>query len=308
MKVICFNVYFSHKINCFVQKNQPLKVFMRFVVAVIWASSLIACSKKEENQSKKIAQVGDKVLYFSEISEVLPRKMPKNDSIDFVQRYREAWIRRQLLYKNAEKNAQVNENEINKRLEEYRYALITHEFEKQYIAKNFSDKVTDQEIKEFYEKNGKEFELRQNIVKAIFIKVPQNNKDKALLSKLMASEKPEDKQELLKYCNEKAVSYHLQDTTWIDFDELIRQTPLEGIPNKINFLKNNKFSEMKEGEFSYMLYLKEYKISEQNAPLEFVKDRIKSMILNERKTLLIKKLEDQLYKDAEKNKEFEIFE
>ncbi|MCU0436523.1 MAG: peptidylprolyl isomerase [Raineya sp.] len=280
---------------------------MRFVIAVIWASLLVACGKKDENQSKKIAQIGDKVLYYSEISEVMPRKLSKNDSLEFIQRYQENWIRRQLLYKNAEKNAKIDEKELNKKLEDYKYALITHEFEKQYVAKNFSEKITDQEIKDFYEKNGKEFELRQNIVRAIFIKIGQNNKDKELLSKLMASDKPEDKQELAKYCNEKAVSYHLQDSTWIDFDELTRQTPLEGIPNKINFLKNNKFSEMKEGEFSYVLYVKEYKISEQNAPLEFVKDRIKSMILNERKTLLIKKLEDQLYKDAEKNKEFEIF-
>jgi len=280
---------------------------MRFVVAIILAGLAVACGKKNENQSKKLAQVGEKVLYYSEISEVMPRKLSKNDSLEFIQRYREGWIRRQLLYKNAEKNATIDEKELQKRLDEYKYALISHEFEKQYVAKNFSDKVTDQEIKEFYEKNGKEFELRQNIVRAIFIKVQQNNNDKELLSKLMASDKAEDKQELAKYCNEKAVSYHLQDTTWIDFDELTRQTPLEGIPNKINFLKNNKFSEMKEGEFSYVLYLKEYKISEQNAPLEFVKDRIKSMILNERKTLLIKKLEDQLYKDAEKNKEFEIF-
>jgi hypothetical protein len=280
---------------------------MRFVITIILASLLVACGKKDENQSKKIAQIGDKVLYYSEISEVMPRKLSKNDSLDFIQRYRENWIRRQLLYKNAEKNAKIDEKELNKKLEDYKYALITHEFEKQYVAKNFSEKITDQEIKDFYEKNGKEFELRQNIVRATFIKVGQNNKDKELLSKLMASDKSEDKQELARYCNEKAVSYHLQDSTWIDFDELTRQTPLEDIPNKINFLKNNKFSEMKEGEFSYVLYVKEYKISEQNAPLEFVKDRIKSMILNERKTLLIKKLEDQLYKDAEKNKEFEIF-
>jgi PPIC-type PPIASE domain len=280
---------------------------MRFVIAVILAGFVVACGKKDENQSKKIAQIGDKVLYYSEISEVIPRKLSKNDSLDFIQRYRENWIRRQLLYKNAEKNAKIDEKELNKRLEDYKYALITHEFEKQYVTKNFSEKITDQEIKDFYEKNGKEFELRQNIVRAIFIKIGQNNKDKELLSKLMASDKSEDKQELAKYCNEKAVSYHLQDSTWIDFDELTRQTPLEDIPNKINFLKNNKFSEMKEAEFSYVLYVKEYKISEQNAPLEFVKDRIKSMILNERKTLLIKKLEDQLYKDAEKNKEFEIF-
>jgi len=268
----------------------------------------IACSPKEsKDSSKKIAQIGESVLYFSEISSVIPSKISPEDSLNFVENYRDNWIRRQILYKNALKNTKIDEKEIPKRLDDYKYALITHEFEKQYISKNFSDKISEEEIKKFHENNIKEFELKQNIVKALFIKISSDSKLKNELVKLMGSEQAKDRVELQQLCAEKAVSYYLQDTVWVDFDELTKQTPLEAIPNKISFLKNNKLNETSEAGYSYLLYIKEYKISEQNSPLEFVRERIKAMILNQRKALLIKKLEEELYKEAKKNKEFQVF-
>lgn len=269
--------------------------------------SLNACSNKTEDKGKKIAQIADKILYLSEIQEVMPQQIKGKDSLEFIRTYVEKWIRKQLLFQEAEKNAKINEADLQKRLEEYKYALLTYEFEKQYVSQHFSDKVSEEEIKEFYEKNSQEFELRQNIVKAIFIKIDAKSQEKEKFIELMLSKEANAKEELSQLCNEKAVSYYLQDSTWIDFDELIRLTPFEGIPNKINFLKNNRFSQMQEGDFVYLLQVKEYKISEQISPLEFVKERIRSMILNQRKVTLIKKLEDELYKNAKKNKKFEIF-
>jgi len=279
----------------------------RYISFFVLFFTLLACQKQEKNEGKKLAQLDDKILYLSEVKAIMPTQLKEKDSAEFIERYTENWLRKQLLYREAAKNAPIDETELQKRLEEYKYALLTHEFEKQYVAKHFSDKVSDQEIKEFYEKNSQEFELRQNIVKAVFIKLDAKSKEKENFIELMKSEKDEAKEELLQLCNEKAVSYYLQDTTWIDFDELVRLTPFEGVPNKVNFLKNNKFSQMQDGDFVYLLQIKEYKISEQTSPLEFVKERIRSMILNQRKTTLIKKLEDELYKNAQKNKEFQIF-
>ena len=283
---------------------------LQFIKYIFVFSSLFAvssCQNKSKNEGKKVAQLGEKTLYLSEIKAIMPSKIKEKDSIEFVERYVEAWIRKQLLYQEASKNAQIDESDLQRRLEEYKYALLSHEFEKQYVTKNFSDKISEEEIKEFYEKNSQEFELRQNIVKAIFIKLDAKSKEKDGFIKLLSSNKTEDQEELLQLCNEKAASYYLQDTTWIDFDELVRLTPFEGVPNKISFLKNNRFSQMQEGDFVYLLQIKEYKISEQTSPLEFVKERIRSMILNQRKATLIKKLEDELYKNAKKNKEFQVF-
>lgn len=280
-----------------------------YVLIVFFCSCCFSCRKHhKEIKSRKLAQVDNKELFYDEVKAVMPAKMSPQDSADFVERYVNSWIRKQLLYQKAEQEAKIDETELQQRLEEYRFALLTHEFEKQYIAQRISDTVSEQEVKDFYEKNKQEFELKQNIVKAVFIKLIKTEASQVeKIKKMMLSEKVEDKDELLRFCTEKAVSYYLQDSVWIDFDELTQFTPFESIPNKINFLKNNKISQINEKEYIYILAIKDYKISEQIAPLEFVKDRIRSMILNQRKTLLIKQLEDNLYKEAQKNKRFQIF-
>lgn len=280
-----------------------------YVLIVFFCSCCFSCRKHhKEIKSRKLAQVDNKELFYDEVKAVMPAKMSPQDSADFVERYVNSWIRKQLLYQKAEQEAKIDETELQQRLEEYRFALLTHEFEKQYIAQRISDTVSEQEVKDFYEKNKQEFELKQNIVKAVFIKLIKTEASQVEnIKKMMLSEKAEDKDELLRFCTEKAVSYYLQDSVWIDFDELTQFTPFESIPNKISFLKNNKISQINEREYIYILAIKDYKISEQIAPLEFVKDRIRNMILNQRKALLIKQLEDNLYKEAQKNKRFQIF-
>ncbi|MDW8295595.1 MAG: peptidylprolyl isomerase [Raineya sp.] len=284
-----------------------MKILQNLIKCSLSLLLALACSEKKDlSQGKKLAQVGKQELFFAEVKSAMPPQINSQDSAEFVTRYVENWIRKQLLYQKAEKEVKINEKELQKRLDEYRFALLTYEFEKQYVAKKFSDSISEQEIKDFYEKNKQEFELRQNIVKAIFIKVSKTAEIEKL-KKLMLSDMSEDKNELLQFCNEKAISYYLKDSVWIDFDELTQLTPFESIPNKVNFLKNNKISQMQDGDFVYILAIKDYKISEQISPLEFVRERIKSMILNQRKTLLIKQLEDELYKEAQKNKSFQIF-
>jgi hypothetical protein len=43
------------------------------------------------------------------------------------------------------------------------------------------------------------------------------------------------------------------------------------------------------------------------SPLEFVKEDIKNIILNKRKVELARKLEDDVYENAAKRKDFEVF-
>jgi len=43
------------------------------------------------------------------------------------------------------------------------------------------------------------------------------------------------------------------------------------------------------------------------SPLEFVLQDIKNIILNKRKVELAKKLEDEVYENAAKRKDFEVF-
>jgi hypothetical protein len=103
------------------------------------------------------------------------------------------------------------------------------------------------------------------------------------------------------------VAYHISDSTWMIFDELVRNSPLVEIPNKVQFLKTNPYYEDEDDNYLYYLKVDEYRISDNVSPLEFVRDEITNIILNKRKVELAKKLEDEVYNHALDRKEFEVF-
>jgi hypothetical protein len=50
-----------------------------------------------------------------------------------------------------------------------------------------------------------------------------------------------------------------------------------------------------------------YRISDNVSPIEFVKDDIRNLILNKRKVDLAKQLEEEVYNEAKKDDDFEIY-
>jgi hypothetical protein len=89
----------------------------------------------------------------------------------------------------------------------------------------------------------------------------------------------------------------------MDFESLISNTPFREMPNKTQFLKQNTFAENTDEEGIYLLDIDSYKIASQTSPLSFVRNQVRDVILNQRRTALIRSLEQQVYKEAkEKNK------
>jgi len=117
-----------------------------------------------------------------------------------------------------------------------------------------------------------------------------------------------DQNELKSYCLSFSTAYHLSDSAWMVFDELVKNSPLAEIPNKIQFLKANRYYETSDDGYLYFLKVAKYRISDNISPLEFVKDDIRNIILNKRKVELAKKLEDEVYNKAVREKEFEVFQ
>ncbi len=85
-------------------------------------------------------------------------------------------------------------------------------------------------------------------------------------------------------------------------------TPLINEPNKVGLLRGNKFIEVSDDNFTYYFKILQYKISDQESPLEFVKDEIRKIIINKRKVELAAKLENDVYNRAKENDDFEIFD
>lgn len=254
-----------------------------------------------------VARVNNTYLYKDELAGIVSNGSSRDDSVSRIQSYVNSWIRKQLLIQEATRKMDINEAAVERKILDYRYSIIAYEYQNSYIKQHLDTVVADADIEEYYKNNIDNFVLKQNIVKATYIKVPKSAPRTQRIKELMFSEKEEDRNELKSYCLSFSAAHHLVDTAWIAFDELVRNSPMIEIPNKIEFLKSNPYYEASDANYLFFLKVNEYRVSDNVSPLEFVKDEIRNILLNKRKVELAKKLEDDVYREAEGNKDFEIY-
>lgn len=286
----------------------------RFLLYLLLSSLFVGCDfirmKKngfgESEDRDAVARVNNTFLYQDELMGIAALGSSKEDSAARVEAYIDSWIRKELLIQEAARKININEAEVERKILDYRYSIIAYEYQSYYIKQNLDTVFDEAEIKAYYENNIDNFILKQNIVRATFIKVPKNAPKMNKLKDWIYSQDEEDRQSLKSYCLSFSVAYHLSDSTWMIFDDLVRNSPLMEIPNKVQFLKSNPYFETEDENYLYFLKVDEYRISDNVSPLEFVTDEIKNIILNKRKVELAKKLEDEVYENALEDKDFEI--
>jgi hypothetical protein len=292
---------------------RPLNMSRLFVlfVSLVLLSSCDLIKRKKENESgterPAVARVDETYLYLDELSGIVPPGTPSEDSLSRTEAYVNSWIRKQLLIRQAGRQIDINKAEVERKLLDYRYSLIAYEYQTYYIKQNLDTVIAPGTIEQYYKDHIDNFVLKQNIVRATFIKVPQTAPRTKKIKDLIFSDREKDRDELKSYCLSFAAAYHLSDSAWMQFDELVRASPLVEMPDKVQFLKRNPYYETSDEAYLYFLKVDEYRISDNVSPLQFVRDDIANIILNKRKVELAKRLDDEVFSNAQQNNEFEIF-
>jgi hypothetical protein len=279
------------------------------VILILSACDLIQMKKQEKADAarKPIARVHNSFLYLDDLDNLVNPGMAKSDSITRVEAYIDNWTRKQLMINEALRKINIDEAEVERKILDYRYSLIGYEYQTYYLKQNLNTTVAEEELQKYYENNLDNFLLKQNIIRGTFIKVSKSAPRTNKIQEMILSKKESDKKDLKSYCLSFSSAYHLSDSTWVVFDDLVKNSPMAEIPNKIQFLQKNPFYETSDNDFLYFIKIDAYRISDDVSPLEFVKDDIKNIILNKRKVELAKRLEEEVYENAVKNKDFEIY-
>ncbi len=254
-----------------------------------------------------IARVHNHYLYLRDVEGLVDRSTSSEDSASRVKRYVNSWVKKQLLIDEAATKINFNEAEIERKILDYRYSLMGYEYQSYYINQHLNKNITDDEILEYYEQNLDNFPLKQNVIRGKFIKVPIEAPKINQVKNWIKSVKPEDLENLREYCLTYATMYSLEDSVWLNFDEIIKNTPLAELPNKVDFLKKTRYTEFGDEESLFFLKIDEYKISDNISPLDVVRDQIKNILINKRKVELARNLKEDVYEKAKKNNEFEIY-
>ena len=258
---------------------------------------LSACQVQQEEEGEVIASAYEFKLYLSDLECDIPDGLHGNDSLLFVQNYINRWMQEKVILHSSLENLNDEDKQLEDKVEKYRNSLLIYNYHKRFIQQNLDTIVSDQEVNEYYQSHLKDFELKDNIVKVMFIKLDKESKNINEVKKLMKSNLPEDRDKIKDLADRVAVNYFLDDEAWLLFDDLLKEVPIKTY-NQESFLKNNTFFSIDDSLYTTLVKINGFQIKNSVSPLSFEYDRISSIILNKRKLMLITRLENDLMERA----------
>ena len=278
----------------------------KYGLILLMLTTVTSCSNSGDSTKKVIAEVGDKKLYQADVNDIIPAGIEMEDSVVMADDYIRKWVKKELLIQKAEDNLTSEQKNVNKELEEYRNSLITYKYKNELMKQRMDTTVTDEQISDYYREHSENFNLTRNIVKAIYIKIPKEYANPAQLKDLCSNTSDEGLAELREYCLQYAKGFDIFMDNWVDFEMVAKNIPKE-IDDPERFLQQNKWIEVEDSNYYYLVSVHNFKLKNEEAPMEYVKDNIKNLILNRRKIDFLKQLEDNVYKEGIRKNKFKIY-
>lgn len=278
------------------------------LINVLLVSILIPSCRELENRKNEqpIARVQDKLLLPSEIQDIFPAGLSEQDSLMILRNFTEKWVKKQLILQKAELNLTEVQKDVSRQIEEYRSSLLIFKYEQSLIKQKLDTIIYPEEIENYYTENSSNFILDNIIVKALFIKLPYDAPNLDVFRSLYRQEDEESVRQLESYCFQYAVKYDYFNDNWIMLDKILEELP-EELNNPEWRLKYYDYIEQQDSTFRYFINIRDYKLVSEIAPLEYVENNIRSIILNKRKFKFVQNLENNIYNDALNKGQFIIY-
>lgn len=266
---------------------------------------LISCKEEVRQDDPVVAEVNDTRLYASDLEGLVNRGTSPTDSLRVVKDFAENWVRQQLLLALAEKQLTPQQKDVEKQLREYRSSLLIYELESSMLREKLDTVVTPEEIDSYYQENQGNFELKENIVKVLYVKLAPETPQINRLRQLIRSDDDGVLEELEEYCAAYAVNYYLDRESWLYFNDLLKEIPIETY-NQESYLRNNRYIELKTGDYMYFVRFIDFLVKESLSPLSLETERIRNIILNRRKLALVNEFQQEVFRKASEDGAFRI--
>lgn len=275
---------------------------LNFIFALVGVTLFFtSCNQPISSDTTIIATVDDKHLLQTELEQMIPKGIPKQDSARRANDYIQRWVKRELMLHRAEENLAPEAMNVQHELEEYRAQLLIHRYQQELVNQRLDTVFTDEDFRQYYNENPEKFILNKAIIRGIYLEVPSQVANSEKVKEWMKLQTPEAASELEVYSFQYATKFDYFIEEWFDFSMFKPRLPMK-IKDSEQFLKHNNYLEVADSLKVYYLSIKEFKLPGEKAPFIFVKDQIENLILNSRKLELIQDLERSVYeKGLEEN-------
>ena len=276
-------------------------------ISLVFVLFFSSCQgKKAEEKSEVVISVYGKKLYKADLENIVYEGISYNDSVLRSKVYIDKWVRNQLLIRQAENNLTPEQLDFSKRLEEYRNSLVINKYETELINQNLDTEVAEDQIYDYYNRNSAEFRLNRDIVQIASVSLPNDSKKKWIFTKLFRDYDSLMIDSLTSLAEQHALSYDFNIQEWRNFEDVIDTFNLKVKDNK-SFLNEKKFFVVNNDDIYTLVKICDYKLVGDVSPCEMETDRIKYIILSNRKKELLENLYNDLYSKAVQEKAFDVF-
>lgn len=283
-----------------------LRKAIKYGFIIISGIFFLQCNSTESYEKRVLAEVNDKKLFATDLAKIIPSDIGEIDSTILANEYIEKWVKQELLIQKANENLSIEQKNVNRELQEYRNSLIIYKYKNELMKQRMDTTVTNEQIAQFYNAHSENFKLNKTIVKAIFAKVPNEVSNPALLKSLAADTSQEGLSDLKEYCLQYAKRFDIFIDNWVDF-ETVRNNIPKMIEDTEQFLMRNNQIELNDSDYYYLVRIQEYKLKNELAPLGYINNNIKNLILNKRKIEFLKQIEETIYIEGVKKNKFKIY-
>lgn len=277
-------------------------------VIILLLFLMAGCSYFEKSEEREVvARVSDSYLYKEDIAGLVSENTSKEDSALIVSSYINRWATQRLLLDRAKVNLSVEQqNEFDKLVSNYRNELYAKAYTDAIISRQLDTVVNPEEAQRYYEENGDNFKLNEDLVKLRYINLTPNNSNLETIKTRFQRFNEEDKKALLDIAIQ-FNSYSLNDSVWVKTKQVYDKIGPLSPENSSMLLKKDNFMQLEDSLGVYLVAVEDVKLRNEQAPLEYTLPNIKQILLNKRKLDLIKKLEKDITQDAIKNEKFELY-
>ena len=281
--------------------------FKRFKVYLI-VFLISSCNLFENKPVRAIAKYKSNYLFFEDIKKYIPKNLSEKESLVLIENEIAKWAKNHILIEQA--NINLNNEKKNQLLvmaKEYSDELFSFHY-KEKIVKSLMDTVVKQNsIDEYYKQNKINYKLNEDIVKARFIKISNENFEIPNIRNRFRRFNKSDIS-FLDSISLQFSAYSFNDSIWINKDVFFSKLPEVRDYVKNNIVKKNLFYQLEDSLELYLIKVSESALRNTIAPIDYLEPTLRQILVNKRKLEFIRNFENELYIDAIQTKELEIYE
>ena len=274
-------------------------VNISFLVVLI---TMVSCRELPDYLvgSNTLARVGRNELSVAEVKQAIPTNLKGEDSVIFAKHYIDKWLVRQLKIEEADELFPTSINDIEKMVEDYRQTLLTSKVDQYYVDKLMNNELSDDDIANYYNTHKSDFTLDRTLVKGRILCFDGAYRQSKRLKEQMrkAATSPTDAKTFADVCEKNGFVFTDYRSEWISFSDFLANLPTTLSQEYDPLLDKMDIQEMEANDTRYYFDFTSVCRKGNVAPLEYVSDNIRRILLTQRRSEIIKAHEVEIIKRA----------